>query len=131
MFHELDVVVVRVLQSPTRQVDGTDSVMRQPRVGDQGTVVHVLGSREYAVESVDVAGRTRWLADFAEGELALPPQGWQYAVEEVSAGVWRVTTLGPGGMRAEATDADESLAMASCREFALRYSKVTPGRGAG
>jgi hypothetical protein len=131
MFCELEIVVVRALRSSSRHVDGTEGAKREPRVGDQGAVVHVLGPDEYTVECVDHDGRTVWLADFVEGELTSPPQGWQYAVEEISAGVWRVTALGPGGMRAEATDADESLAMANCRKFALRYSKVTSGRGAG
>jgi hypothetical protein len=100
MFRELDVVVIRALRSASRRVEGTDRVKRQPRIGDQGTVVEVIGPQEYVVESVDDAGLTVWLADFAEDELAAPPQGWQYAVEEISAGAYRATAVGPGGMRA-------------------------------
>jgi len=122
MFHELDVVLVRRLRSTTRPVDGTDGVKRQPRVGDQGTIVHVPGPQSYVVENADRGGRTIWLADFVEDELASPPHGWDYATEEVSAGVYRATVTGPGGMRADATDPDESVALAACREFALRYS---------
>ena len=126
MFHELDVVVVRSLQSANRRVDGIDGVKRQPRVGDQGTVVHVLGPRDYIVESVDDAGLTRWLADFVEDELASAPRGWQFTIEEVAPCVWRATALGPGGMRAEATGADATLAMARCLELVVRRSKSTP-----
>jgi len=70
MFNELDTVVVRALATPTRHVDGTDAVKRQPRVGDLGTIVYVLGPGFYVVESVDAAGMTVWLADFRAAELA-------------------------------------------------------------
>ena len=120
MFNELDCVVVRALQSPTRHVDGTEGIKRQPRVGDQGTVVHVLGSNAYVVESVDHAGMTIWLADFSVDELTLPPTGWEFCIDEISAGVYRAAGVGPGGMRTEATDTDPSVAAAVCREFALR-----------
>jgi hypothetical protein len=78
MFKELDIVVVRALLTPTRHVDGTDTIKRQPRVGDQGTIVHVLGPEAYIVESVDAAGMTVWLADFRADELAPIPIGWQF-----------------------------------------------------
>ena len=123
MFNELDTVVVRVLATPTRHVDGTDAVKRQPRVGDQGAVVQVLGPEAYLVESVDAAGLTVWLADFRADELAAEPTGWTFAADEISAVVYRATGVGPGGMLVEASDTDPSLALAVCREFALRNSR--------
>jgi len=68
-FHELDVVVVQRLLVPTRTVTGTDGIVRQPRVGDRGTVVHILGSERCIVECVDSSGMTLWLADFSFAEL--------------------------------------------------------------
>jgi hypothetical protein len=69
MFCEYDVVVIRALHSPERQVIGTDGFKRQPQVGDSGTIVHVLAPRQYSVESVHPDGWTIWLADFEEDEL--------------------------------------------------------------
>ena len=121
MFNELDTVVIRSLRTATRRIDGTKAVRRQPRVGDQGAVVHVLGPEDYVVESVDTSGMTLWLADFRVDELASLPDGWRFATDEVSAGVYRATGVGPGGLNVEATDTDSSLALAVCREFALRH----------
>jgi hypothetical protein len=42
-FRELEVVRVVRLLTPTREVDGTAGLSRQPRVGDVGSIVHVLG----------------------------------------------------------------------------------------
>lgn len=123
MFNELDSVVVRELRSPSRQVDGTEGFVRQPRVGDQGTIVYVLGPTAYLVESVDGAGGTIWLAEFSADELAPPPAGWRFSVEEVSAGVYRASGTGPNGMRTEATNQEPSVAVAVCREFALRHAR--------
>jgi uncharacterized protein DUF4926 len=130
MFKELDVVVVRALRSSTRHVAGTDTVKRQPVVGDEGAVVHVLAPGNYIVECVNSSGYTVWLCDFVEDELAAPPLDWRYSVEEISAGIYRATAIGPGEMRADATDADPTIALASCREFALRNSEPLVG-GAG
>jgi hypothetical protein len=120
MFSEFDIVVVQSLRTPTRQLDGTQAVRRQPRVGDAGTIVHVLGPHDYVVESVDTDGMTVWLADFHADELALLPPGWRFSAEEVSAGAYKATGVGPGGIQVEATDSDPSLALAVCREFAVR-----------
>lgn len=70
---ELDSVrVVRLLQTE-RPYDGTESVMRPPRVGDAGAIVHVYatdgGDTCYIVESVDADGYTVWLADFLSEEI--------------------------------------------------------------
>ncbi|MBK6696896.1 MAG: hypothetical protein IPG50_32640 [Myxococcales bacterium] len=43
--------------------------MRQPRVGDLGTIVNVLGENAFTVECVDEGGLTLWLADFLTEEL--------------------------------------------------------------
>jgi hypothetical protein len=122
MFKELDTVVIRSLRTAERRVDGTDAVRRQPRVGDLGTVVHVLGPEDYVVESVDTSGMTLWLADFGVDELASLPVGWRFSTEERSAGVYQASGVGPGGLHVEATDTDPSLALAVCREFALRQT---------
>ncbi len=68
-FRELDVVYVAQLLTSTRPVDGTGAVVRQPRVGDLGTIVNVLGENAFTVECVDEGGLTLWLADFLTEEL--------------------------------------------------------------
>jgi hypothetical protein len=68
---ELDVVRVNQLLATTRTFDGTRGVVREPRIGDVGTIVHVLGGGTFIVEAVDSDGFTLWLADFAAEELEL------------------------------------------------------------
>lgn len=68
-FSELDVVRIARLLTLTRGVDGTEAVVRQPRVGDIGAVVHVLGEDRFVVECVDASGLTLWLAEFMAEEL--------------------------------------------------------------
>lgn len=73
MLQEYDIVEIRGLRQSSRAYDGTDGVMREPKVGDRGIVVHILGEDEeemkYVVECVNPAGLTVWLADFWESEL--------------------------------------------------------------
>lgn len=74
-FAEHDVVdVVRVVRlvTPTRHVDG-GAAARQPRLGDVGAIVHVLGEETFLVECVDEAGQTVWLAELAAEELEAAP----------------------------------------------------------
>jgi hypothetical protein len=40
-------------------------------------------------------------------QSATPPEGWAFAVKEVSAGYYRVTGVGPGGMSVERVGSDE------------------------
>ena len=71
---EFDCVKIVRLLEPNRPYDGTALVMRSPRVGDTGTIVHIYGSNGtnivYAVENVDAEGNTIWLADFLASEIA-------------------------------------------------------------
>jgi hypothetical protein len=73
--NELDTVRVVQLLTPNRVFDGTESIRRAPRPGDQGAVVHVHHQNSvpvlYTVEAVDPDGHTLWLADFAPEELSL------------------------------------------------------------
>ena len=73
--HEYDVVRVVKLNSDTRKFDGTDSVKRVPRVGDEAVVCDMHDSNDpkaaLIVEMVDAQGMTVWLADFAPDELEL------------------------------------------------------------
>ncbi len=62
-------VRVCTLLVPERPVDGTSTVLRQPRVGDIGTVVHVYDSSNMIVECCDEGGFTLWVADFSVDEL--------------------------------------------------------------
>jgi len=77
-FEELDQVEVVRLHYSIREVDGTERVCRQPRIGDRGTVVSLLqrgsGTPSYYVECVDEAGLTVWLAEFDGDELAPLPE---------------------------------------------------------
>ena len=67
---EYDLVRVSNLLKSERYVDGSEGVVRQPEVGDEGTVVHVHSpGRAYIVECVDSQGLTIWLADFVSAEL--------------------------------------------------------------
>ena len=67
---EYDVVRVARLLSNERHLDGTENLVRQPRVGDTGTIVHVNApGQSYMVESCDADGYTVWLADFERSEL--------------------------------------------------------------
>jgi len=74
-FKEYDVVKVVSLLTESRRIDGTDSIMRQPKIGDVGTIVNVLDDAgyesKYIVESVNQDGMTVWLADFKHSELEL------------------------------------------------------------
>ncbi|MEQ1761946.1 MAG: DinB family protein [Pyrinomonadaceae bacterium] len=65
---ELSTVRVVKLNIPDRHFDGTEGVKRRPKIGDTGTIVHRAGEL-CIVESVDAAGLTVWLADFALDEL--------------------------------------------------------------
>ena len=70
---EYDVVRVARLNSPTRKFDGTDSVKRAPRIGDEAMICHQYDPNDpraaVAVEMVDNDGLTVWLADFFPDEL--------------------------------------------------------------
>ena len=72
---QYDVVRVVKLHSPTRTFDGTDSVKRAPKVGDEATICHQYDPNDpraaVAVEMVDNDGMTIWLADFLPDELEL------------------------------------------------------------
>jgi hypothetical protein len=71
----LDVVRVVALQREGREYEGTESVKRQPRVGDIGAVVHAYpaasGKALFEVEAVDRNGLTVWVAAFEAAELKL------------------------------------------------------------
>jgi len=70
-FEMFDVVRVARLEIPSRDVDGSGATPLQPRVGETGTIVEVVGDDVYLVERVTDDGRTLWLAEFAESELEL------------------------------------------------------------
>jgi hypothetical protein len=107
MFNELDVVIVSTLCSESRHVTGTSGIVRQPYLGDIGTIVHVHAPTDYIVECVDEnTGGTLWLADFRIDELVSLPPAWRFHLSETSAGVYTATGEGPRGMHVESTDAD-------------------------
>jgi hypothetical protein len=58
----------------------------------------------------------------AQGGTDRVPAGWLFRVEEISAGVYRATGTGPGGMRVDSTDLDPDKALADCHAFAHRHS---------
>ena len=67
-----DVVRIARLRVVTRAFTGTASVMREPRVGDIGTICYEHTSDSAApvvVEMVNLEGLTVWLADFDRDEL--------------------------------------------------------------
>lgn len=72
---ERDVVRVVRLRAAERPYDGTEGVLRAPRLGDEGTVVQAAAkgdaSATVMVECCDADGGTIWLAEFAADELEL------------------------------------------------------------
>jgi hypothetical protein len=70
-FQRLDSVRVTRLVVATREVDGFTAEPPQPRVGEGGTVVELLGDDLYLVERATDDGRTLWLAEFHASELEL------------------------------------------------------------
>lgn len=67
---ELEMVRVVGLGEPSRPVIGSGGRTRQPKLGDVGTVVAIMGGgRKYTVECVDDDGMTAWLCDFDRDEL--------------------------------------------------------------
>ena len=66
--------VVRLLYSE-RKYDGSQGVMRPPRIGDTGAIVHIYSVDDkatvYMVENVAPNGYTIWLADFLPDEIDL------------------------------------------------------------
>jgi hypothetical protein len=66
-----DYGLVRIIWigDPPRSFTGSFGVARAPRIGDVGTIVHAYSAETFAVECVDAAGMTLWLADFHLGEL--------------------------------------------------------------
>ena len=73
VIREYDIVRVVKLLRDDRRIEGAPDVVRPPKVGETGTVVHVHDPTDplapLTVESVDSAGNTIWLADFDMGEL--------------------------------------------------------------
>ncbi len=76
---EYDVVRVVSFRIANRPHEGTAGVIRPPRIGDIGTVVHEYKPEDLTapvrVENVDEEGMTIWLADFAREELELVTPG--------------------------------------------------------
>ncbi len=75
ILREYDVVRVVRLVKPDRTYNGTERVMRAPRIGDVATICHENKpddpSASVVVEMVDNDGMTIWLADFGRDELEL------------------------------------------------------------
>lgn len=65
----LDVVRITSVGTTERTVDGSPGVVRQPVVGDIGSIVHVLGPTRFIVECVDSNGLTVWISDFDLDEI--------------------------------------------------------------
>jgi hypothetical protein len=85
---EYNVVRVVNLRIENRPFDGTAGVMRPPRIGDIGAVVHeyrpIGRTAPVRVENVDEDGMTIWLADFERDELELVSSGPRMEIEHLS-----------------------------------------------
>ena len=65
-------VKIANLNAATRHIEGTEGVVRQPQIGDSGTIVHVhVPGKAFIVECVDSEGYTVWVGDFDSSELEL------------------------------------------------------------
>ena len=76
MFEEYDVVRIVKLITPNRRFDGTAGIIEPPKIGDVGTIVHIVEKTNpadtiYIIEKVAPSGETIWLADFQEKEIEL------------------------------------------------------------
>ena len=62
LFREHGFVQIVCLEKAHRPIDGTPSIMRQPPIGDNGTIVHIsinkTGKAIYIGESIDNEGKT-------------------------------------------------------------------------
>jgi hypothetical protein len=70
-----DVVEVHRLGVPRREVDGPAADPPQPRIGDDGSIVAVLGEDLYLVEHSTADGHSVWMAEFHGSELTLLVRG--------------------------------------------------------
>ncbi len=70
-FEPRDLVRVRQLLVPDREVDGPSAHPPQPRLGETGTVVDLLGDGLYLVEHRTDDGLPVWTAELHETELEL------------------------------------------------------------
>ncbi|GLV59196.1 hypothetical protein KDH_60240 [Dictyobacter sp. S3.2.2.5] len=69
---EFDVVRIVKLLNQKHIIDGDDAIIREPQVGDVGTIVMVYQQGAgYCMECVDDDGWTIWLANFTPEELEL------------------------------------------------------------
>ena len=64
-----DPVRVARLLVPERDVDSDLAETPQPRVGESGMIVDLLGDGVYLVERATADGRATWTAEFLEAEL--------------------------------------------------------------
>jgi hypothetical protein len=69
MPRELDVVRITSIGTVERTVDGSPGVVRQPVIGDLGSIVHVLSPTRFIVECTDSDGLTLWISDFDLDEV--------------------------------------------------------------
>lgn len=70
-----DIVRIRRLAVPEREVDGSSADPPQPRVGETGIVIDALGDGLYLVEHTTDDGEPIWVAEFHESELELVERG--------------------------------------------------------
>lgn len=72
---DFDTVRVVQLLDSERKYDASQGVMRPPRIGDTGAIVHIYSADDkatgYMVENVAPNGYTIWLADFLPDEIEL------------------------------------------------------------
>jgi len=66
-----DLVRIRRLAVPEREVDGSSAEPPQPRIGETGIVADALGDGLYLVERTTDDGEPIWVAEFHESELEL------------------------------------------------------------
>lgn len=79
-FEPSDVVRVRQLTVPMRDVDGPGADPPQPRVGELAVVVDSLGDDLYLVEHATDDGHPVWMAELHATELALVERGTRDSV---------------------------------------------------
>ena len=69
-------VQIAHLLTPMRELLNAGQLLRQPVVGEKGTIVEIFGGLDeatYLVEHLDAQGRPEWVAEFVADELQLVP----------------------------------------------------------
>ena len=105
--------------------EGHSSLEHEVRSAMIGDRVRVIKSDDssctvaYPAESSNVV----WEAVFETTHLAPDLEDWTFGASEVSAGHYRASGRGPGGISCEHSGVDPEVELSNCRAFALKHRR--------